>query len=224
MARSLCPAPPSPSVETVYRHHMAGIAGAAAGLEPAALSRAAAAMVAAIRRGQCLYVCGNGGSAAIANHMVCDILKGARTGDDAAGRGLRPRIVSLSSQVELITAIANDLDYADIFVYPLRSLARPGDALIAVSASGNSENVVRALAWAGDNGLTRIALTGFTGGRAAGLTDIHLHIPSDDYGIVEDLHQAILHVLTRYLRLIGLAEDPDRTQAPWAAPSYPTAR
>ena len=87
-----------------------------------------------------VFSCGNGGSAAIANHLQCDHLKGVRTGTD-----LTPRVVSLSSNIELITAISNDIGYEDVFTYQLQSQSQPGDVLIAISSSGRSPNIARAL-------------------------------------------------------------------------------
>jgi len=121
---------------------------------------------AAIHNGHFVYSCGNGGSAAIANHLQCDFLKGAQTDTE-----LLPRVVSLSSHLELITAIANDIAYDEVFAYQLRTLARPGDVLLTISSSGNSENIVRAVQWARDNRVGSIALTGFDGGRSATLAD-----------------------------------------------------
>ncbi len=111
------------------------------------------------RRRASIFACGNGGSAAIANHLVCDHCKGVAT--DTA---LRPIVVSLSANVEIITAIANDIAFAEIFAYQLRAQARPGDVIMAVSASGESENIVRAVEWARDNGVKVIAMTGLCGG------------------------------------------------------------
>ena len=108
-----------------------------------------------------MFSCGNGGSAAIANHAQCDHVKGVRTTTDLA-----PRVLSLSTNVELLTAIANDIGYENVFVYQLQSQSGPGDVLMAVSSSGRSPNIVRALTWARDNGLRTIAVTGFDGGAA----------------------------------------------------------
>ena len=115
-------------------------------------------------------------------------------------RRCAPGVVSLSATVELITAIANDIDYAEIFAYQLRNAARPGDVLITISSSGNSENIVRALAWARDNGLTTIAMSGFSGGRSATTADINLHVAAANYGVVEDAHQSLMHILAQYVR------------------------
>jgi D-sedoheptulose 7-phosphate isomerase len=169
-------------------------AGAAA-IDPASLTRAGEILDEVVAAGRTVFVCGNGGSAAISNHLQCDFLKGVQTGTDR-----RPRVVSLAANVETITAVANDIAYAEIFVYPLRTMAGRGDALITVSSSGNSENVVRAARWAIENGVWTIALTGFTGGRSAREADISIHVPSDNYGVVEDLHQSVMHILAQFLR------------------------
>ena len=120
---------------------------------------------------------------------------------------MRPRVMSLSHPIELITAIANDIEYAEIFVHQLRNAARPGDVLITISSSGDSENIVRALAWARDNGLGTISMTGFSGGRSAKLADINLHVAAENYGVVEDAHQALMHILSQYVRMSEIPEN-----------------
>jgi len=168
---------------------------AAASVDRAALSQAADRLEVAYAKGATLYVCGNGGSAAISNHLICDHLKLIRTDTD-----LVPRVVSLSTNIETITAIANDISYDDVFVYQLESLGRKGDVLMTISSSGDSENVVRAATWAKENGLGMIALTGFTGGRTATIADINVHVQSDNYGVIEDVHQSVMHMLAQYVR------------------------
>jgi phosphoheptose isomerase len=118
---------------------------------------------------------------------------------------LRPRVVSLASHLELITAIANDISYDEIFAYQLKTMAAPGDVLMTISSSGNSENVVRAIDWARENGVGTIAMTGFAGGRSAKLADINLHVAAENYGIVEDIHQSMMHALAQYLRQSAMA-------------------
>jgi phosphoheptose isomerase len=176
--------------------YLHAVAAAAAALDRAALGRAADLLTELFTEDRTLYVCGNGGSAAISNHLLCDFSKGIQT--DTA---LLPRVVSLSASVEVITAIGNDIDFADIFVYQLRTAARPGDALMTLSASGNSENIVRAVDWAKNHGVHTIALTGFAGGRSGALADINLHTPAANYGIAEDVHQSIMHMLSQYIRM-----------------------
>jgi phosphoheptose isomerase len=179
--------------------YFARLQAASASVDPAALEKAAAILMQVHGEGGMVYSCGNGGSAAIANHLVCDHCKGVQS-----DTGLRPRIYSLSTTIEIITAVANDLSYDEIFVYQLRSLARAGDALVAISSSGDSENIVRAVSWAKENGIPVIAMTGFSGGRCAGIADVNLHVEADNYGIVEDVHQSIMHILAQYIRQIHM--------------------
>jgi phosphoheptose isomerase len=148
-----------------------------------------------VSAGGTIYSCGNGGSAAIANHLACDCLKGIRNGSS-----LMPRVVSLAATVELITAIANDLSYEQIFAFQLSSLAKPGDLLIAISSSGESPNILSALNWAKANGVGSISMTGFAGGQAASLADVNLHVGATNYGVVEDMHQSFMHLLAQYVR------------------------
>ena len=136
-----------------------------------------------------------GGSAAIANHLVCDHLKGIRTDTDLA-----PKVHSLSSTVELITAIANDIGTEEIFSFQLSSLAQEGDVLIAISSSGASPNIVRVIEEARARKVVTIAMTGFAGAPAAGLADVSLHVDAHNYGVIEDVHQSLMHILAQYIR------------------------
>jgi phosphoheptose isomerase len=166
------------------------------------IDRAVAVLKHAIQGDRLIFACGNGGSAAIANHLTCDCSKGIATNTT-----LRPRVMSLSATVELITAIANDVEYAEIFTQQLKNAARPGDVLVTISSSGDSENIVRAIAWARDNGMATIALSGFSGGRSAATADISLHVAAENYGIVEDVHQALMHILAQYVRMSEVPAD-----------------
>jgi phosphoheptose isomerase len=111
-----------------------------------------------------------------------------------------PRVNSLNANVQVITAIANDISFDECFVYQLRTLAQAGDILVTISSSGDSENVVRAAQWARENDVDVISMTGFTGGRTGDLANIHLSVKGDNYGVVEDTHQSIMHILAQYLR------------------------
>ena len=104
-------------------------------------------------------------------------------------------------------AIANDMAYPEVFAYQLKNAARPGDVLITISSSGDSENIVRALDWAGNNGMTPIALSGFSGGRSAQMADISLHVTAENYGVVEDVHQSLNHILAQYVRMSELPSE-----------------
>ena len=143
-----------------------------------------------------IFVCGNGGSAAISNHFLCDHLKSTSTNTN-----LLPKIISLSSSMELITAIANDIQYDEIFAFQLSRLGKKGDCLITISSSGNSKNIINAIKWAKKNKLKTISLNGFNGGKAKKLSDLSINVPSNNYGIIEDLHQSIMHILSQSLRM-----------------------
>lgn len=175
---------------------------AAASVDRDQLAAALAIVEHAYEHRRWVYVCGNGGSAAISNHLVCDHMKGARTDND-----LLPRVMSLSCNVETITAIGNDIGYDDIFVYQLSTLAHPDDVLITVSSSGDSENVVKACDWAHKNGLRTVAMTGFGGGRTARRADVNLHVAAENYGVVEDVHQSLMHILAQYIRQVRMVAD-----------------
>jgi phosphoheptose isomerase len=161
---------------------------------------AARLIVEATLAGRRVYSCGNGGSAAIANHLVCDCLKGIRTDTQ-----LRPRVYSLSATVELVTAIVNDIGVEAMFAYQLESLGEEGDVLIAISSSGTSPNVVAAVRAAQECGMNVIAMTGFSGGPTAELADVSLHVKCGNYGMIEDTHQSLMHILAQYCRNSSLS-------------------
>ena len=145
-------------------------------------------------RGSTLYLAGNGGSAAAASHLSVDLGKGTVAADklrDESHRRLR--IVSLTDNVPWITAVANDLEYEQVFVQQLMSAAVPGDALMAFSGSGNSPNVLAAVDWANRRGLRTFGLTGFDGGRLKELQQDGVHVDLDDMGMVESVHVCLFH-------------------------------
>jgi phosphoheptose isomerase len=189
------PIGPYASAASYFDAYAEEMAQAAKSVEPAMLERAAAILVEAYLRGARIFSCGNGGSASIANHMQCDHVKGIRTATD-----LSPHVLSLSANVELLTAIANDTGYENIFVHQLQAQSEPGDVIVAVSSSGRSANIVSALTWARDNGLRTIAVTGFDGGPSRIIAEVSVHVDCTNYGIIEDLHQAIMHALAQYIR------------------------
>jgi phosphoheptose isomerase len=196
------PIGPYGSAASYFDAYAEEMARAAKSIDAAALERAAATLAEAYLRGARVFSCGNGGSASVANHMQCDHVKGIRTATD-----LSPHVFSLSANVELLTAIANDTGYENTFVYQLQSQAEPGDVLLAVSSSGRSPNIVRALAWARDQGVKTIAVTGFDGGEARTTADICVHVDCANYGIVEDLHQTVMHALAQYIRQSRMSAD-----------------
>ena len=150
-------------------------------------------------RGGTIWVAGNGGSAAIADHTVCDMTKGTYTD------GAQPiRCVSLASNGPLLTAIANDIRYDQVFRHQLVLCLQPQDAVMLVSSSGNSPNVVEACRYAKERGVPTIAFVGFTGGELGRLADHVVWIQMDNYGIVEDAHQSVMHVLTQYMKRVPI--------------------
>jgi D-sedoheptulose 7-phosphate isomerase/D-glycero-D-manno-heptose 1,7-bisphosphate phosphatase len=189
------PALPYESAATYVSAYTEEITRAAATVDTAAVARAAAILLDAYTRGATVFSCGNGGSASIANHLQCDHTKNVSRSTD-----LCPRVMSLSVNIELLTAIANDHAYADVFTHQLRTQSRPGDVLLTVSSSGRSANIVNALNWARDHGLGTISLTGFGGGEARTIADVSIHVDCTNYGVTEDLHQAIMHALAQYIR------------------------
>lgn len=187
--------------------YVAELARAFGTIDLAQVSAAADILTAAYRRDATVFACGNGGSASIANHLQCDHVKGVRN-----GTGLNTRVHSLSTNVELLSAIANDLGYDSVFEYQLQSHARPGDVLVAISSAGRSPNVVRALEWAAANDMQTIALTGFEGGPARRGAGVSIHVDSINYGIVEDAHQSCMHLLAQYIRQSMMTADAVLTQ------------
>lgn len=141
-----------------------------------------------------LWVAGNGGSAAIADHLLCDWVKGTFTPSHPP-----IHVHSLVSGMALLTACANDFGYEASFSRQLEMQAQPGDVLVCISSSGNSANILAVLRKAKAMQLRTIALTGFTGGELAKLADITLHVGVHNYGIVEDCHQILMHNIAQYI-------------------------
>lgn len=151
----------------------------------------------ASRSGKKILLAGNGGSAAIADHLSCDFGKGTLSPNQSP-----LRVFSLSANGPILTAIANDYGYEQIFSTQVEMYGNEGDVLITISSSGNSPNIVKALEMGREKGLTTIALTGFSGGKCRELCDISLHFDFRNYGIVEDCHQIVLQSLGQFLAKI----------------------
>lgn len=145
-----------------------------------------------------IYLMGNGGSAAIADHWVCDYMKGINEDTQSIPT---VKAISLVSNGPLITALANDFGYDNVFSKQLKYYrCSPGDVVLAISSSGNSMNIVNGLNTAKLLGATTIALTGFTGGKASIKADVWVHVPSSNYGVVEDCHMMVLHAISQQIR------------------------
>ena len=134
-----------------------------------------------------VYVFGNGGSAASASHLMCDINKGA------SAEGKRPRVMALTDNASLITAWANDFGYERIFSEQLKTFIKPRDVAFAISTSGDSPNVLLALETAREYGAMTVGLGGCQGGQMKPLCDVCAIVPSDNVQLIEDLHHAMIH-------------------------------
>jgi len=140
-----------------------------------------------------IFVCGNGGSAATASHFVCDIVKGA-----SYQRPARFKMLALTDNLATLTAYSNDVSYESVFVEPLRNWAQPGDLVMAISGSGNSPNVLRAVEYANQAGCRTIALTGRDGGKLGPLAQLEINVPEPHMGRIEDAHMVICHMLAYF--------------------------
>jgi D-sedoheptulose 7-phosphate isomerase len=198
------------------------LAGLLTELDCEAVERVGHALEEARREGSTIFVLGNGGSAATASHLANDLGLGPR-----ARGGEAYRIISLSDNVAFLTAAGNDISYDMVFVEQLKTLLRPGDVVLAISASGNSPNVVKAIEFAKKRGAVTIALTGFDGGELRLLADecVHVATPPGDYGPVEDMHLIFGHLVSSYLARLtagaARSERAGRTAAP--VPAISTA-
>jgi len=143
--------------------------------------------------GNRVFLCGNGGSAANAMHIANDLIYGG----GQPGEGLKA--VALTANVAVVTCVANDIDYADIFSYQLAAQGEAGDILIALSGSGNSENIIRALKQAQAMNIPSFSILGYSGGRCKCSTDVAIHFSVDDMQISEDIQLIVGHMLIQQL-------------------------
>jgi D-sedoheptulose 7-phosphate isomerase len=185
------------SFETVscagdYLRHMGYVLES---LDAPAVDRFAELVFDAWRDDRCVFTLGNGGSASTASHFVTDFVKTA-----AVPGARRLRAFCLNDNVPMLSALGNDISYDDAFSYPLESYGRGQELVVMISGSGTSRNVVKAADWAKHNGLVLIGLTGFDGGTLGRLADVHINVPSRNYGVIEDVHMSIGHIVTQMLQ------------------------
>lgn len=160
------------------------------------------------RNSRFVFVCGNGGSGSNASHLCEDLGKGTLRREDYTNDAKkRLRILSLTDNTPYILAWGNDEGFDRVFVEQLKNLASPGDLLIAISGSGNSANILKAVEWANKNGLKTFGCTGFRGGKLREMAHKNLHVPIEDMGIVESIHLTAFHwVVDNLHKRIGLAK------------------
>jgi D-sedoheptulose 7-phosphate isomerase len=166
-----------------------------ASLDVTAVEQAIQAIIGAFDNKRTVFTCGNGGSATTASHMAADL------GKNSAMPGKeRLRVIGLADNMSWFSALGNDLGYENVFVEQLANFVQSGDVLIAISASGNSPNVVKAAEYARAHGAKVIGLVGFKGGKLKEIADISVHSQIEDYGPVEDCHLMLDHIFVEALR------------------------
>jgi len=175
-------------------HYLDRLQAELARLDQAAIRAWADLLFAAWQKGSSVFIFGNGGSGTTASHMAEDLgkslLRPEELDDDAMRR---LKVLSLTDNVGWLLAVGNDRGYDQIFVQQLKNYAAPGDLVIAISGSGNSPNVLKAVEWANRHGLTTFALTGYDGGRLKSLASGGLHVDLPDMGMVESIHLCVFH-------------------------------
>ncbi|PLX07991.1 MAG: phosphoheptose isomerase [Marinilabiliales bacterium] len=151
-----------------------------------------------------IFIIGNGGSAANASHLAIDL---SRLSFEKDGKTIKIRALSLTDNVPYITATANDFEYQDIFTEQLKNYSKANDTLIAISCSGNSENIVKAVEYAKTQSMTTIGISGFDGGKILNICDYNIHVDLSDFGVVESINSAIFHYFPTGLELIHQGKD-----------------
>lgn len=189
------------SVEEEVQSYLRRLKGAIDALPVPRLAELGDMLYRTYRNDKQVFTLGNGGSASTASHIAADLAK------NTIGANMRRfRVTSLNDNAAIVTALANDLGYENVFSEQLQNLIRAGDLLIAVSASGNSANVTKAIRYAQSQCAEVVGILGFDGGEAARLVDLAIIVPSDNYGVVEDVHLVINHILVEHFKT-RLAEE-----------------
>ncbi len=189
------------SVETFAAAYIEENKRLLATLDPGQIASVVETMREARDAGKRIFAVGNGGSAGTASHFVNDMGKGA-----SVGREKRFKVIPLTDNVEWMTALSNDLCYEDVFVEQMKNFAEPGDVLLAISGSGNSDNVLRAVRFANGMGCRTVGFTGFGGGKLKDLAQHCIVVGSDHMGRVEDMHMVLQHIICYYFMDV----DPQR--------------
>ena len=186
-------------MESVIREYANKIGELCQSLDVGGVDRAVALLKKAYDENRRIFVAGNGGSAGTANHFSCDFSKNA-----VKHSNRRPKVYTLSSNTEYITAIGNDITFEGIFSEQLKNLFEEGDVLIAVSASGNSPDIVSAVEYVKEHNGSVIGLSGFQGGKLGKMSDVSINVPSDSYELSEDIHSVILHSIVCAFKAMNL--------------------
>ena len=193
------------TLDKIRAQHTAAVARGLESIDQTNFQQAADMICKAIEEQRNIYTIGNGASASIAQHWACDYTKGSSQLDPKNDKFLKVRVISLAANIPLMTAISNDISYDDVYSYQLERIGNPGDILITISSSGNSPNVVKAIEAAINEKMGVITLTGFGGGMSKAIADqyfqgVNLHVDCPEYEAAEDCHQAIMHMIAKYIR------------------------
>jgi D-sedoheptulose 7-phosphate isomerase len=196
------------------RQYLARVGEELMRIDPAKVTALADAIYACYERDATVFIIGNGGSGSNASHFCEDLGKGSLRREDFENDSKkRLRVLSLTDNTPYILAWGNDEGFDRVFVEQLKNLGRSGDLLIAISGSGNSPNVLRAVDWANRHGLTTFGCTGYNGGKLRGLAQHNLHVELDDMGIVESIHLTAFHwIVDDMYRRIGLEQGSRRAR------------
>lgn len=187
-----------------YAKYIDDLSNAMHGIPAEQIEAVRATLEDAFEHGRTVFIAGNGGSAATASHMACDFQK-TTLAKEHARVSKRIRCIALSDNMPLITAWGNDVHYDEVFGQQLRNLANSGDVLLVITASGNSPNIINALQAASELGVKSIGFLGFEGGKALAMCDQAVVVRSGDYGVIEDGHSVLMHMVTAALRSTVLA-------------------
>ena len=180
--------------EKEIKEYYRGLADTMLKLDYEQISAAMNALVNCYEHGGTVYVFGNGGSAATASHMVCDFNKGV-----SLKKSKKFNFICLSDNTPILTALANDISYDDVFAYQIEKILNKDDLVLAISGSGNSKNIIKAINVAKAQGVKIIGMTGYDGGQLYKLSDYHLHAPINDMMKAEDIHMSFDHMMATIL-------------------------
>ncbi|MCQ2793173.1 MAG: SIS domain-containing protein [Bacilli bacterium] len=180
--------------EKEIKEYYQGLANTFEKLDYKEISLAMNALVNCYENGGTVYVFGNGGSSSTASHMVCDFNKGV-----SMKKSKKFNFVCLSDNTPILTALANDVSYEDVFAYQIERILNKNDLILAISGSGNSKNIIKAIKVAKDAGVKVIGMTGYDGGQLYKMADYHLHAPINDMMKAEDIHMSFDHMMATIL-------------------------
>ncbi len=180
--------------ENEIKEYYEGLASTFNKLDYKEISLAMNALVDCYENGGTVYVFGNGGSSSTASHMVCDFNKGV-----SMKKSKKFNFVCLSDNTPILTALANDVSYEDVFAYQIEKILDKKDLVLAISGSGNSKNIIKAIKVAKAAGVKVIGMTGYDGGQLYKMADYHLHAPINDMMKAEDIHMSFDHMMATIL-------------------------